>query len=256
MRSYRLKLDRADRHLTFLQEAVKAFIESDPYTVSGEDDSLTGEYVARVRIREEPPAELSLIIGDFLHNARSSLDHLAYALALSHTPVLQNERSVQFLMCGDARTYAEQRPRHLAELSPTAETVIEQLQPYHQWKGDGPHPLLLLASLSNIDKHRLLHLTAGIVGGVKFAVKPTAGRPYKFFAARLGTFEDGTEIARIGISSKFADLNVTPKFEIAFENEGPGAGMPVLKALNGVMRHIQDIVLPGLEPLLGAAPTR
>jgi len=33
-----------------------------------------------VRIREDPPAEWSAIIGDAVHNARSALDHLAFAL--------------------------------------------------------------------------------------------------------------------------------------------------------------------------------
>lgn len=52
---------RAKFHLESLQAELDEYISRDPYPVSRETDSKTGDYLFRVREVEKPPALLGLI---------------------------------------------------------------------------------------------------------------------------------------------------------------------------------------------------
>jgi len=75
-----LKMRRADEHFEALQNSMHDFMRRDPYEVIQDFDSEANQYVVRVKVRERPPIEWSPIIGDIIHNIRSSLDHLAWQL--------------------------------------------------------------------------------------------------------------------------------------------------------------------------------
>ena len=70
-----MKLERANDHLNALHDAIKSFIESEPYRTITKFDSQTGEHVVQLKSTPVPPARLSVIVGDALFNLRSSLDH-------------------------------------------------------------------------------------------------------------------------------------------------------------------------------------
>jgi hypothetical protein len=73
------KLRRANTHLETLAQLVDEFAATEPYTLTAEP----GEGVVAYRLHtREAPAEISTVVGDILHNLRSALDSVAYALAL------------------------------------------------------------------------------------------------------------------------------------------------------------------------------
>jgi hypothetical protein len=66
------------------------------------------ELAYRLRIHGEVPAEVSTVVGDIVHNLRSALDSLAYALAERSKggPLGKREEQVTFFpWCANATDY-------------------------------------------------------------------------------------------------------------------------------------------------------
>jgi hypothetical protein len=62
----------------------RAFLERNPYSIAFKEDAEAGvKSVPVVTVRESPPACISLLAGDAVHNLRSSLDLLVWQRRLS-----------------------------------------------------------------------------------------------------------------------------------------------------------------------------
>lgn len=70
---WRLKLDRARKHIDDLTALIDEFLKRGPYRLEQVSVAPHGHGV-RLHIVEEPPAELALVVGDAVHNMRSALD--------------------------------------------------------------------------------------------------------------------------------------------------------------------------------------
>src|SRR3954447_22792037 len=77
----KLKLERAKRHVHELDVALSAYVARNPCVLIGEGDPKGGGWRVRVSVREPPPEEAAVIIGDIIHNLRSALDLLVNDLA-------------------------------------------------------------------------------------------------------------------------------------------------------------------------------
>src|SRR5258708_33112277 len=86
MDRYLLKLERAKEHLKTLRAEVKAFLEANPGRILPEFDAASRR-VTMTFVAREPPKALAAVIGDFLFDLRSSLDHLVYQLSTTDAGV-------------------------------------------------------------------------------------------------------------------------------------------------------------------------
>lgn len=99
-----------------------------------------------------------VILGDFLHNVRSALDHLVWQLVLlseQQAPGVQH----QFPIALSERAYLASRgmrERMLAGVADEHRAVIDQVQPFRLGDEAKTHSLAYLSRLSNTDKHRIL----------------------------------------------------------------------------------------------------
>lgn len=185
--AWQAKLDRAVHHLADLREATNRYLRSDAWSVQElrAADTLT----LVLRIRRPPPLELSTIVGDALHNMRSSLDAVMFALTTQAKgePLTEDEEgdvSFPISRCQSSMSFEQfasglrrKGKAHVHEYLPAqvVETVY-QFQPffhngqYERVTGKALsleeqaahvrwHHLTRLNQLSNIDKHRRLHLT-------------------------------------------------------------------------------------------------
>src|ERR1035437_3291653 len=77
------KYDWAKKRVDDFEAAVADFRRSNPHTIGREDNVETGQ--VRFYVQQVPaiPNELAFTLGDALHNLRSTLDHLAYALVVA-----------------------------------------------------------------------------------------------------------------------------------------------------------------------------
>lgn len=156
------KLNRAKEHLDAIGAEGEAFLKSQPYSVVGQFEAERHEWVQRFKVREDPPLRLGVLVGDFVHNLRSALDHLVYALTEldGGTP----DRWTQFPISKTENDFNSVVSRQIPALSAEHRAKIERAQPYHAADGYELHPLYCIWELSNADKHRVVQPTYAHLG--------------------------------------------------------------------------------------------
>jgi hypothetical protein len=152
-----LKCQRAKKHLDSLRSELDFFQQSNQYEISTEDDVQQGSYLIRIKhpsVLQAIPAVL--IAGDFICCLRSSLDHLAWQLALlgGDWP----SRATCFPIC-DKRTLETelQIVKSTYGMPDDAVAIVRSFQPYHVGENYRSTPLWRLHTLWNIDKHRHIY---------------------------------------------------------------------------------------------------
>jgi hypothetical protein len=193
-----------------LEAEVDAWFEEHPYEVFSEYHAGPPEqYLFKVRFLQDIPSIWGITLGDFLHNARSALDHVAYQVVVAGNGGMHRD-GTQFPICvcpfrwnGAARSQLKgASDRHLA--------IIESLQPYHRRNYYGQSeiwsslddPLAVLNRLSNIDKHIVLNATPAVMSAIGWDFEivndvSTIGSS----ETPMGMLIDGEDMVRVNIVS-------------------------------------------------------
>lgn len=117
-------------------------------------------YISHMPEVEEALLAFSLVIGDAVHNLRSSLDHLAFQLALKNTDGnVIDQRRIQFPIESGKESFknrctATGRSGYIADLHPDDRAIIKRFQPC--WSNEEGQFLGVLRDLNDADKHRLV----------------------------------------------------------------------------------------------------
>ena len=82
--SYQLRLDRAAEHLQSIKSQERIWSQGNPCRVWTEPDRQSTYKFVWAEVLEPPPITLAPVVGDCLHNLRSTLDNLAFELALAY----------------------------------------------------------------------------------------------------------------------------------------------------------------------------
>ena len=147
-----LKLKRADKHLNEIQRKFDNFAARDPYRSVRYTDPERGYRIYKTQWLRNPPKSVGPVIGDAVHDMRSSLDNLAWALALTKTKTPGRQTAFPlFKQRNDGRFKPMVR-----DIPDAAQKIIEELQPHNSSDLAGKHPLAVLDYLSNLDKHQVL----------------------------------------------------------------------------------------------------
>jgi hypothetical protein len=258
------KLEWAQTHLDAFNKAAKAWFEGGRYGFRRNYNVDTGEQVTTLCGPTELPPDWSLMIGDVIHNMRSSLDTIAYSLvrASIYGPLEGDiERKIQFPLFKDRGKTGDRFnvfwAKYMPAVPPQAHAIIEQLQPYH---GAGPtelHMLGALDDLSNVDKHRHLLLTVGITSTMNTDVRSVRGTRIISTDLSLinGPFVDGQVIARVMLDKKSSaepEAEVRGDFavKVAFPQPDPTIVWSVGDILQETIYVIRDRVFLPLDKLL------
>jgi len=164
LRGVLAKYNRSSELYDDLREEMDSFFNSDPgpHSSMGEFDHEAWEWVERVQIHEPPPIRFGVILGDVVHNLRSALDHLVWQTTLldGGTP----DRGTQFpIVTKSAEAFERTADRQIPGLSAEHRELIRQVQPFLAGSDADPHPLAVLALLSNTDKHQIVNPTISFV---------------------------------------------------------------------------------------------
>jgi hypothetical protein len=199
------------------------------------------------------PAEWSLILGDFLGCARSTLDHLAWALATldGQKPPKPTMLSFPIVVGPKPGVSAEKRwqtavVNNLQNISPALYIpMIHRHQPFLRGSVATAHPLALLDKLCQVDKHRRLHLVQSRplelqvdtrVQATNFIVQGQEFLP-------VATSEPGTIIARVwGRPTGNGDADVRIRFP-------PWTLAPIIEG-EILMEGVCQLILAYLDALL------
>ena len=150
-----LKVDRAKEHAADLEQELRVFLESGPYTVGAKHDSETRKLIYYVT--ELTLFLMSVIAGDAVQNLKSALDHLAYQIVCNDTgDNPPNPNWIYFPIADDAKKYEAKKTGKMEGAHRESFEAIDDLKPYR----GGNDLLWMLYRLNNIEKHRLL-LTVG-----------------------------------------------------------------------------------------------
>lgn len=262
---YRLKLNRAQEHFDALHAAIDAVVAASPDELITKLDSQANEHVFGINGGLDPlPSVFPLIIGDCLHNLRSSLDYLVYEL--SGRPAGEPSRQTAFPICDSPHAYFGTRgnpnraaSRKVSQVDSAAAAAIERLQPYNREDGN-PHgdPLWLLSELSNEDKHRTLPVVRAYLlsmGAIDYVTQDDKFLFRREVPERTVAFEDSTDLFRLPIPPDIVagykmNVDTYVSFDVAFGDTIVSRGENVYGVLCLILRHIEDVVIPRLEPFI------
>lgn len=244
----RAKVARALELLLDLDERLHEYLDADPFELQRQVQGDGETQVFVLKVTAPPPVDLSLLVGEVTHQLRSAVDHIAYGLvvAAGNTPT----RRTGFPVC----TVRPPSLKVAGGVSDAALAAVDSVQPYQRHE-PAAHPLHILNTLWNVDKHRNLHVTAlqstssqiflgepdgsALVGG-QFRTEPVGHDGIiGVFRFPGGAIPPQTEVTASGSSF------------IALADPGPWpADKPVQLLLEELHQYVALVLLPKFEPLL------
>jgi hypothetical protein len=191
------KYRRADTHADALHREIGIHRDRNVTKIVHEPDRESGDYIFRAQVSEEPPLrEWGLTVGDILHNLHSALDAVAWQLVLAHNggaePSDNVARSIYFPLARTPDTFPSFTVlKHVTQIH---RDLLSDVQPYRP----GYEPLLTLAALSKLDKHRAIHPTYLLPDNFRLRVEAVRDcEILRVIHAPPGPLVDGRELARV-----------------------------------------------------------
>jgi hypothetical protein len=254
LRGARAKLARADEHMATLEAQLPP--SEAQYQLHQEGDWLVVSF-------NVPPypngaeGRLATIVGDYLNNIRTALDHIVWQLVLrdDNKPSRSNSfplerREEDFI--GRVKTPPTKRVKDSPLFGITVDgdswIIIEASQPYHM---DPPeiHQLATLSQLNNIDKHQVLLILMSWPKSFDDLVQPDHGTLVVELLPNLNPLRPGqlSEVVRLRFD-KPTQVHVRKPFVLqpSFGSETFQASIGGLKAIHTYASSIvaQLAVLP------------
>jgi len=164
LRSVDLKLARADFQVRTIADQISGWCSKNPITGRCElrDDRLGYRLIVEDFAETAPLDAWGLITGECVHNLRSSLDNLAFALARLRQDPPTNPAAIHFPICQDRSTFekSDRVRRSLDQIPAETASRVERLQPFQRNRSDEEgtpetDALAQLQWLNNNDKHRV-----------------------------------------------------------------------------------------------------
>jgi hypothetical protein len=233
------KIARAREHFDELKRGAADFFEDNLARVE------TGEIgLDVIESPVAPPARLSLILGDMVHNLRCALDYLAWELAKANLGGTEPSRKTQFSLANSPEEFARLSQHQLRDLSRPDQETIERMQPYRA-KEPHWHPLSWLKQLSNGDKHQTLHLIGGVsahmasmdLSGGKSDLADVEGNWAWFLGEPQGNLR--VMIQPVDPPGPEEEVLMFPVFHLALEDET-------------VLSDVLDDMIPAVEGIVDA----
>jgi hypothetical protein len=252
------KLARAEEHMTALGEEWKAFSKDQSYEGVHEFKPGTRDWNTYLSLAKPIPIKLSTILGDALNNMRSSLDHLVCRFVEFHKGAVGRHHS--FPIYGDGADYDARvngisrkkgRPGPLDGIPAggAERALIEEAQPYQRGTNWREHPLAVLNKMTNIDKHRAIHIADSYPQATN-ALDLLTWIPddaelidHTLIWQPGQPLVDRTHIARLRFSESnpATEVNITVTFPLALAFEDPEPGTPQ-GSVADILEYVGEIV--------------
>lgn len=238
-----IKLERAKRHLQELRSEVDGFFKRGgayvAFEVAPEYGQAVGTEIGAFVYREQEgvPVMWAAIIGDVIHNIRSSLDLMASDIHRITGGDAKDTPYVHYPFCKEKTALSDMiKSRRLNRAGRDFLDIIEQTAPY---KG-GNDGLRAIHDLDLLDKHQALVPTIAVVA-LDWPVEIKEG-PQQFVT---GVKEDGQRL--IIFPSAFAkglpiDTRINADFSIVFGEVGPFRACDVPKQLAACIASVEVIL--------------
>jgi hypothetical protein len=244
-----LKIVRAGDHLEALKNAIADFETGEPipYGHRREFKRERAEYDFHGLIDRDPPSDISLITGDFIHNVRAALDHVAWQLRID--PADSNPKDLtQFPIFDKSKDWNPKR-RSMKHIRPDVLAYMEMLQPYDRMETREGRLLRLIRDLDLTDKHRTILLAGSFATLLQLNVPSRPGE-IEYWRARApkGMFEHDDVIATIPADAD-GQIQLEPEFvfHVALGEPGPYVGSPLFEVMLDLYRYARFDLVKGFS---------
>lgn len=231
------KIERAQLHLDALDAELRKYYATQPYRGRIIRSDPRGCYVFGLRIEAVLPANLSLILGDFVHNLRAALDHIAWILdpapdRRTAWPVLVKEDAKEFKKC-------------VGRLPSDAQEIVKQYQPYRRADKPDKDLLWLLHNCWIIDKHHAIP-----IAGHRIYIPTGLPPPHQeFFFGLLKDFKAGeVEVSFPFVPDGNAMVNPTLRGQVRFGLEEMSS-VSIIE-LRSMLAIVQGEIIPRIASYL------
>jgi hypothetical protein len=246
------KLLRAREHLKVFEDEAGAYFKGCGAVMEIQVNPEMTKMALRFCIDHEPPARLSVLIGDCVHNARSALDNLICALARAKKST-SSCSGRQYPVSTDPVEYQNKRNVIMKGVPEQARLLIDKLNPASNSQGGIPaslHAVAILNTLSNRDKHRTPLLTAAYSRETEFR----AVLPKGFWGIRL----TGSLYANVNMEIPFQAglvehsdrVQSNSLMNLHFRDQAMFGDEPALSLLTFSLDFVEQTVVPSLKPFL------
>lgn len=235
-----------------------AYLDSRPYELVGrpQPEGEEGKGLLVWKVHRPPPLRLSVLLGDLLHNLRSSLDHIAWQLVLANGGTPGRGTSFPILLTKKATLKIAGR------ISKQAAAVVEDLQPYNNKSGVPEiDPLHILGTLNNIDKHREINIAVLNVTDMLEAHLMTEDGTGIYMTFQLldnvgkdKPIVDGAVVGRTPCPAADGQkwvIGVESRLGLQETNKLSQLGSPTLfNVAEEILEYVRDIVVPEFERII------
>jgi hypothetical protein len=239
--SPRLKIERADKHIDDLYDVLKGFLSSDFYSVRIDKNYWFNDLI--IDISKDFPKEVaSLMLGDAIHNLRSSLDVLMRQTVINMNGIPSKKTAFPF---ADSREkLIEETNSRLKEpaMEEVRDFIIDEIKPYQT----GNYPLWAIHDLDIRDKH---HFIIPVIELMLF--RDIRFDDEKQVAHSRNVFTQSSTSVRLEPFHKFELKDKGhPAAQILFPPDVPFEAKPVIPELHNLSK-VCGGVIEAFEKLLG-----
>lgn len=230
----RLRLERADQHLAYLQGEVFAFVTNVRGSIRGHFDAQSSQYV--FSLSGEPPSEWGIFVGEWAHELRAVLDNLIAGCVEKRGGSVT--KVTAYIIADDFNRWHGGWGQTLKGLLKSDVALVKKRQPYLRGNGALTHPLSRLAWINNTDKHKFLHPSAGAGAA---AVFPLPEKIPCFPVLDAGT---DVQVGMVSFKNPVLSKDRTEFCWVTLADAGPNPKMhmhgdvPVAVSLTGVERPL------------------
>ena len=275
------KLRRARRHIDEVHERIAALRISGAYSIQREPSAQPNSWAYRFKMNQPVPADLCAAVGDAVANMRSSLDYIAYELALRHVGTLDEKQematmfpifknavafdeffsagrwgSVRAQLYGPAEREALKCVQPFAMADTARQLGVEwSIPPDEELRMD---PAYVLNALWNIDKHRRLPVLAWALDGPGWWDGPgaMAVTGYTSLVAEHVPLEDSTVFVelRSDAGAGRPSVELHQDIDIITTDDPSPYPYPLASRLNTMHQGLTNWVVPRIFYVAEGAP--
>jgi hypothetical protein len=229
----KLKVKRADKHIRELLSVLNSFGKKGGYRTWSQDDPKTGEGMIGFTMTEKVSDDLSVMVGDVVHNLRASLDLMIYAMMklfgqtpndYTRFPFRKTRKEVKAAIKGGT----------IKGFPAAIKTLIVTVKPY---KGRN-NPLYTLHTLDIVDKHHNLVATRVFAGLTVKTVGEAGTRYYVNFSPEASTEES---IIRVPQDEQIEGYH-QPMLHVSFDRVQGLKTKSVLPTLLRLSRYVTEVI--------------
>lgn len=190
MDSASLKIQRAEQHIAELNEIL---LKQKPYTYVLEINLNTKQKATCAKRNKAITDSIVIIIGDVIHNLRSSLDHAYWAATEAFAKTAQEKRRIQFPILKSGKDFFEKTIPNLPnDISKSFISSLIELKPF---RGPGGNKLLCaIHDLDITDKHKILIPTTNLTSIDSITIqKEVPNFPSGLINGKIGAGGEGSK---------------------------------------------------------------